>query len=259
MNATLQQDIQCFWAVEESYKPLNPSDNLLPDLYRELVINCGAPVLLETDDGAAIELPRVYLNGLQHQPLCIRPTGPLHIVGVRFYPWAAHAFLATQPLLSHTSIAPLPQAWDGLASTIATSVERQDYAAAMDALERFVREQYHNPQCDGVLIAAAQELLVAPHDQPPVRDLAARYGLSLSQFERRFRQVLGVSPKSFARLARFDAVCECLYRDPMRHLSDLAHGFGFVDQAHFIHDFKSLAARTPGEFATLLQHPPTPE
>ena len=37
--------------------------------------------------------------------------------------------------------------------------------------------------------------------------------------------------------------------DPDQSLTDLAHEFGFTDQAHFIRDFRDLADRTPGEFA----------
>lgn len=113
-NPKLQQDIQCFWVVEEAYNPSDLPHVVLPDPYRELVINCGAPVMLETEHLGPMRLPRVYLNGLQHQPLRIRPTGPLCIVGVRFYPWAARAFLEMQSPFQYSSIAPLAPAWDSL-------------------------------------------------------------------------------------------------------------------------------------------------
>ena len=36
---------------------------------------------------------------------------------------------------------------------------------------------------------------------------------------------------------------------PDQSLTALAYEYGYVDQAHFIHDFKEFADRTPGEFA----------
>jgi AraC-like DNA-binding protein len=37
--------------------------------------------------------------------------------------------------------------------------------------------------------------------------------------------------------------------DPDQSLTELAHEFGYTDQAHFNRDFKALAEPTPGEFA----------
>ena len=69
-----------------------------------------------------------------------------------------------------------------------------------------------------------------------------------ANFERRFKYLTGVTPKTMARLIRFETICYTLYSNPMRRATDLAHEFGYTDQAHFIHDFKAFAVLTPGEF-----------
>jgi len=83
--------------------------------------------------------------------------------------------------------------------------------------------------------------------------IAARAYLSPSQLERRFRQLTGVSPKTFARLVRFEAVRDSLFMDPAYPPAKVAHDFGYTDQAHFIHDFKAFAGRTPGALMAQLQ------
>ena len=52
-----------------------------------------------------------------------------------------------------------------------------------------------------------------------------------------------------ARAIRFEEIRKRLMFDPDQSLTAIAHEFGYTDQAHFIHDFKELAGRTPGEFA----------
>ena len=53
-----------------------------------------------------------------------------------------------------------------------------------------------------------------------------------------------------ARAIRFEEIRKRLMFDPDMSLTDLAYEFEYSDQAHFIHDFKEFADRTPGEFAT---------
>jgi AraC-like DNA-binding protein len=82
-----------------------------------------------------------------------------------------------------------------------------------------------------------------------VTELAEHCTLSSRQLQRQFQDVVGVSPKALSRAIRFEEVRKRLMLDPDQSLTDLAHEFGYTDQAHFNRDFKELADRTPGEFA----------
>ena len=88
--------------------------------------------------------------------------------------------------------------------------------------------------------------------------LAAHCCLSLRQFERRFKQLMGVSPKVFARLLRFealrDALIEAWRQEAVLCLADLAYHSGYQDQAHLIHEFKTWTGYTPGAFLALAKH-----
>jgi len=77
-----------------------------------------------------------------------------------------------------------------------------------------------------------------------VQDLAHDTGLSVRQFERRFTTVLGISPKVYARILRFEAA---LYRKSVtgRNWTTIAHDLRYHDQMHMIHDFESLSGDHP--------------
>jgi AraC-like DNA-binding protein len=77
-----------------------------------------------------------------------------------------------------------------------------------------------------------------------VQDLAHAGGWSVRQFERRFAAVLGISPKVYARILRFEAA---LYRKSVtgRNWTTIAHELGYHDQMHMIHDFESLSGQRP--------------
>jgi AraC-like DNA-binding protein len=78
-----------------------------------------------------------------------------------------------------------------------------------------------------------------------VRDLADRSGLGLRQFERRFRQEIGLAPKLYSRIVRFEAALRHKSLAPARHWTDIAHSLGYHDQMHMVHDFKQLSGESP--------------
>ncbi len=79
--------------------------------------------------------------------------------------------------------------------------------------------------------------------------LADDFCLSQKQFERRFRIYTGFTPKLYARIVRFENILNN-YK-AFTHLTEAAHAFGYYDQAHFIHDFKSFSGYSPARFFEL--------
>jgi AraC-like DNA-binding protein len=70
--------------------------------------------------------------------------------------------------------------------------------------------------------------------------------LSARQVERRFREAVGVSPKTLARIVRFQ---EVLRRTPGESASaEVALDSGYYDQAHLLRDFRDFAGVVPTLF-----------
>jgi AraC-like DNA-binding protein len=82
-----------------------------------------------------------------------------------------------------------------------------------------------------------------------IADLAARAGLSVRQFERQFTSQIGVAPKLFARVARFEGALRCKTRSPQLRWTDIAHELGYHDQSHMVRDFWQLSGATPSNAA----------
>lgn len=78
--------------------------------------------------------------------------------------------------------------------------------------------------------------------------LAEILNLSKRQMERVFLSEVGLAPKNFARVLRFQKVFALRNRKPYVSLTELAYECGFSDQAHFINDFKSLSGFTPKKY-----------
>lgn len=79
-----------------------------------------------------------------------------------------------------------------------------------------------------------------------VKSLAANNFLSLRQFERRFKEFSGFTPKLFLRIARFNSMLNKPFQN--RPLTLIADTYGYHDESHFIHDFRKFSGRNPKEY-----------
>jgi AraC-like DNA-binding protein len=79
-----------------------------------------------------------------------------------------------------------------------------------------------------------------------IRSLAADLYISQDAFEKRFRKLVGTSPKQYSSIARMKSIVETGRKG--RPLTELALAAGFFDQAHFNKDFKLYTGQTPTEF-----------
>ena len=77
-----------------------------------------------------------------------------------------------------------------------------------------------------------------------IKSLAEGCFLSRRQFERRFKHYAGFSPKTYARIIRFQEAAN-KYGEQKQSLSEIALDCGYYDQSHFIHDFKAFSGYNP--------------
>lgn len=95
----------------------------------------------------------------------------------------------------------------------------------------------------GIANAAMEVLLTSGCVR--VSDLAHNAGFGIRQFERRFRYEIGIPPKLYARIVRFEAALRRKAAGPETRWTDIAHALGYHDQMHMVHDFNRLSGDSP--------------
>jgi AraC-like DNA-binding protein len=243
----LAADVNCFWALEQDQESYNRQE-FVPDSYIEVVINVGAPLMLETESGL-LELPRAFVNPIQSKPLRFRAAGFCQMISMKLYPWAVKPILNIDADPSTVHVIGLDAKWQRFADDLTQIVAHRGYAEAIGCYQEHVCGIAYRHKHDVMPIRTAGHLLRRSHGQIRMTDLAAQSYLSASQFERRFKHYTAVSPKTYARIVRFESVHAALIMNPSSRLADLANDCGYSDQAHLIREFKSFAYCTPGDFA----------
>ncbi len=86
------------------------------------------------------------------------------------------------------------------------------------------------------------------HGTLAVADLAASCHLSIKSLERLFLQRVGITPKLFQRIVRFNHAINRHYLNPNQSLTDITYHSGYYDQMHFVKEMKEFTSLSPTEY-----------
>jgi len=224
--------VDCYWTLELAGGS-GAVQRVVPDGRPELILNFANP-FEAFQDGQWRRQPVAFLSGQINGPLLLRPGGPARIVGVRFLPHGAARLFGQAMHELADQFAPL----DELAPALARDIESANGLAALDhALAR----RASSPRVD-LLIGEAVRLMMEPGAMD-IGDVACTLGVSCRQLERRFLSEVGLTPKRFCRIQRFQQVFQAI-----GHGADWVRAAvecGYYDQAHLIRDCKDFSGETP--------------
>ncbi len=116
-------------------------------------------------------------------------------------------------------------------------------------VEQFLLSELKDIKADKLIVEAVK-LIYQSKGAIRIKELNEKLFISQSPFEKRFRKVVGTTPKKFASIIRFNTVLDSL--SETKSLIDICYENNFFDQAHFIKDFKQFTGDTPEQFKRFL-------
>jgi AraC-like DNA-binding protein len=164
-----------------------------------------------------------------------------------FTPVGAYTFLRSpldQFAGSTVSLEELVQRPDELQQVNERIDAAKDHRQRVAVVEDFLSRQIRVFSLDPLITAAVAWLEQAPAGR--IDDLTRYIGLSQSALERRFRRIVGVSPKKYVSLARLRRAVRIHMAGA--DLTTVAHTAGYFDQSHFIKDFRRATGLAPTKF-----------
>ena len=235
--------VERFWLVEDA-ESSTASETICPDGRTEIVLHLAEP-MLETAAGANRRQPRHLLVGQMAAPITVMPTGRVSMVGARLAPGALRRMLPIPQDRIAGQVLDLDAIWrrwtretvDRVGSTSAPAAR---FAALERALETLVPELPVDDEQRGIEIAVARLRLSG--GTASIDRLSDEAGISRRQFERRFREYVGLPPRLFGRIVRFQRACHALGREDG---AAIAARCGFADQAHLVHEIRRFSGQTP--------------
>lgn len=257
----LSQWVEMIWHYECAPLPFS-LEKLMPTGRVDLIINLNDEALRvhDPEDVRQIEHYRGPLfSGVQGSFSVIDASQQTLIMGVAFKPGGAHVLAGfgvaeisdthlsaadvwgNEALFLWEQLAGLPDAWSrvhalerALIKVIARGRQREMHASVRMALQEF----HHCPTATSV------------------RELADDSGLSQRRFIELFTRQVGITPKLYSRIQRFQRTLQQVHARRQVDWCELAFDAGYYDQSHLIRDFQQFSGLSPTQYRALrTEHP----
>jgi AraC-like DNA-binding protein len=243
----LNELVDHFWLIEGGQTPR--LEKILPCGTSELVVNlknneihihdADQPERYQRFSGAVFcgTYSRSFVcNALQHEAM----------MGVHFRPGGAFPFLGTEASELTNAHANLADLWGRsglkLRERLCTAPTSQ---RLFQIMEDALRDRLHNHSSCERQMKIALKMFAMGGTRASVRDVSQELGFSQRRFIQMFNSQVGLTPKVFCRIQRFQRARVLAEKLETPHWAELAVACGYFDQSHLIKDFQEFAGSTP--------------
>lgn len=262
----LSEFVELFWSYE-GYNPPHVRERVIPTGTMQLIFNLCEDEIRVYDrwDHHRFQSFRGSLtSGVHSQFVVIDTASQTSTVGVHFKPGGAYPFVGVPAGELRDADVPLESLWGAKTLELrdqlleAKAPETRFRVLERELLARVERPLSHHP----AIAFALREFQSAPHTLA-VKEASERTGLSQRRFIQLFRDEVGITPKLFCRIQRFQKAIRLLGSGRRVEWADVALGCGYFDHAHFVHDFRAFSGTTPTAYlihrGEHLNHIPLPD
>jgi AraC-like DNA-binding protein len=233
----LSEFVDFFW-IYEGFAPPHRGERLLPTGTSELVFSIDAHG--RAANGA---------SGARSEALMLDTSTPFSIVAVHFRPGGSFPFLGVPSTELRNQVVPLDLLWGRDAANFSDRLwEAKTADTRFNLLEEMLLARARGCFDRRAAVRYALDVFDRSNGMRPVADVVQRIGLSPRRFGELFRCEVGLSPKTFCRIRRFNEVLRRIERFTDVDWADVAISCGYFDQAHFNHDFRAFAGLPPSAY-----------
>ncbi len=250
----LDQHVEWLWYYID-FQPDHHREHVLPNGTFDLIINLeDRPRKLfdreNTDRFNSFK--RGWISGTQAEFLIIDALPDSSMIGAHFKPGGAARFLGLPAGELCRQVVELDAIWGaGIWEWRERLLAAPGPKAKFGVFEQMLRQRMAaagaKPCGNKGVTWAISEFVRDPH----LRSIAAvshDLGVCHKQFIEQFRREVGLTPKLFCRIRRFQEVLGLIHSRKTVNWADVACSCGYFDQAHFVNDFLAFAGLNPSAY-----------
>jgi AraC-like DNA-binding protein len=250
----LGQHVEWLWYYDD-VQPDHDREHVLPDGAFDLIFNLeDRPRKLfdREDAGRFNSFKRGWISGAHAEFLIIDVLSGATMIGAHFKPGGAARFLALPAGELCRQVVEVDAIWGaGIWEWRERLLAAQGARAKFEVFEQMLHQRLAAAGTKaagnrGVTWAVGQ-FMREPHLQS-IAAVSHDLGVSHKQFIEQFRREVGLTPKLFCRIRRFQEVLGRIHSQKAVNWADVACSCGYFDQAHFVKDFLAFAGLNPSAY-----------
>ena len=255
----LDRFIEWLW-FHEGFNCDHRLERVLPDGSMELIFNLRDEARHVFDPAThrpARSYRRSWLSGAHSEFIVIDTAPDASMMGAHFRPGGAAAFLGLPLSELRNAVVDLEALWNAEAPRLRDQLlEAPTPAAKFRLLEDALLARWRSSAAWHPAVNYALRCFTAEPQSITVGKVTGEIGLSPRRFIQLFTEQVGLTPKLFCRVRRFQSVLDQIRSRGEIGWADVAVGCGYYDQAHFIHDFQEFCGMNPGAYlAERIEYP----
>ena len=247
----LNQFIEMIW-FHEGYNPSHRLERVLPDGSMEIIINLrdeNRHVFDPVNHQPRETFRRSWLSGPHSRFIVIDTARNASMIGVHLRPGGASAFFRLPLYELRNLVVELDTLWNVEAQNLRDQLlEAPNPPAKFRVLEDALLARWRGFAPRHRAVRHALESFSRGPDHVTVGQVTSDVGLSRRRLIEVFSEQIGMTPKIFCRVVRFQRAIEQIQRTRAPWTA-IAADCGYYDQAHFINDFREFCGVSPGDYA----------
>ncbi len=239
----LRPYIRCFWGSEKPLpdRPSATEGLVIPDTCMDVIFHI---------DYAHNRIGSSFCALDEHSyrtPASTSSGGLSATFAIRFYAWTACLFSEDSLRGSANRNFPVDAFFRRIEQALLPVLfDEPTLEGKIRAAEPVLLALLRADKADVTVLNAIHHLLITD-GRARIGEVSAALALSPRQLERRFDAAMGVSPKTFASLVRYQRLWQDMVLSPGFSPLDAVDKYGYTDQAHLLHDFRSRHLMSPKE------------
>ena len=215
-----------------------------------LIINLGPPLGVRLScEPTFTDFADGFIGGLHDGYAVVDSRGSQRGLEIGLTPVGAQRLLGLSMREVTSRVVPIDAAFGAIAAQLREQLlEAADWPARFTIVERFLTARLTASPVPPPALQWALARMHATDGDLDIGSLTAELGCSRRYLIGAFNDFVGVPPKLFARILRFQRACSLAEAGTLRW-SEIAQRSGYYDHAHLIRDFQQFAGRTPVSFA----------
>jgi len=247
----LARFVDYFWFYD-GLTPAHALERVLPEGTFELLINLREEARHTFHTGnlaCAATFRGSWIAGMHLKPVVIDTASDSSMMGVHFRPGGAAALLGLPASELSDRIIELDAIWGAGSRRLRDRLlEAIEPAAKFRCLEKFLLWRVESRLPESPCLTHAIRIFQSAPESVSIRKVAAEIGWSHKHLIATFQSFVGVSPKQFSRVRRFQNAVRTLQLSHSAALAEIALSCGYYDQPHFNSEFKAFSGLTPTDF-----------